>query len=63
MYICPNLTDALSRLFENPNNKARLEDLSTVDLLLDKDSDDLTEQRIAERDMFHLAAVTCTKNL
>ena len=55
--------DALSRLFENPNNKARLEDLSTVDLLLDKDGDDLTEQRIAERDMFHLAAVTRTKNL
>jgi hypothetical protein len=36
--------DALSRLFENPNSKVRLEDLSTVDLLLDKDGDDLTEQ-------------------
>jgi RNase H-like domain found in reverse transcriptase len=40
--------DALSRLFKNPNSKARLEDLSTVDLLLDKDGDDLTEQRLAE---------------
>jgi RNase H-like domain found in reverse transcriptase/Reverse transcriptase (RNA-dependent DNA polymerase)/Integrase zinc binding domain len=55
--------DALSRLFENPNNKVRLEDLSTVDLLLDKDGDDLTEQRIAEREMFHMAAVTRTKAL
>ena len=53
--------DALSRLFENPNNKVRLEDLSTVDLLLDKDGDDLTEQRLAEREMFHLAVVTRTK--
>jgi len=53
--------DALSQLFENPNNKVRLEDLSTVDLLLDKDGDDLTEQRLTEREMFHLAAVTRTK--
>jgi hypothetical protein len=53
--------DALSRLFENLNSKARLEDLSTVDLLLDKDGDDLTEQRLAECKMFHMAAVTRTK--
>jgi hypothetical protein len=53
--------DALSQLFENPNSKARLEDLSTVDLLLDKDGDDLTEQRLAECEMFHMAAVTCAK--
>jgi hypothetical protein len=53
--------DALSRLFENPNSKARLEDLSTVDLLLDKDDDDLTEQRLMEREMFHMAAVTRAK--
>ena len=35
--------DALLWLFENPNNKVWLEDLSTVDLLLDKDGDDLME--------------------
>ena len=55
--------DALSRLFENPNNKARLEDLSTVDLLLDKDGDDLTEERLTEREMFYLAAVTRAKTI
>ena len=55
--------DALSRLFENPNNKVQLEDLSTVDLLLDKDGDDLTEERLTEREMFHLAAVTRAKTI
>jgi hypothetical protein len=35
--------------------------LSTVDLLLDKDGDNLTEQRLAEREMFHMAAVTHAK--
>lgn len=33
--------DALSRIFENSNSKPQLEDLSTVDLMLDKDGDDL----------------------
>ena len=41
----------------------RLEDLSTVDLLLNKDGDDLTEQRIAECEMFLMAAITCTNVL
>jgi hypothetical protein len=53
--------DTLSRLFKNPNSKVRLEDLSTVDLLLDKDGDDLMEQRLVEREMFHMAAVTRAK--
>jgi hypothetical protein len=39
----------------------QLEDLSTVDLLLDKDGDDLMEQRLAEHEMFHMAAVTRAK--
>ena len=55
--------DTLLRLFENPNSKAQLEDLSTVDLLLDKDSNDLTEQRITECEMFHMAAITCANIL
>ena len=55
--------DALLQLFENPNNKARLEDLSTVDLLLDKDGDDLTEECLTEHEMFHLAAVTHAKTI
>jgi hypothetical protein len=55
--------DALSRIFENPNSKARLEDLSTVDLLLDKDGDDLSEQRLAEREMFHMAVLTRANTL
>jgi hypothetical protein len=53
--------DTLSQLFENPNSKARLEDLSTVDLLLDKDGDNLAEQRLAECKMFHMAVVTRAK--
>jgi hypothetical protein len=48
-------------LFKNPNSKARLEDLSTVDLLLNKDGDDLTEQRLTEHEMFHMATVTRAK--
>ena len=55
--------DALLQLFENPNNKAQLEDLSAVDLLLDKDGVDLMEKCLAEHEMFHLAAVTCTKTI
>ena len=51
-------TDTLLRLFENPNNKVQLEDLSTVDLLLNKDGDDLMEHK-----MFHLAAVTRAKTI
>jgi hypothetical protein len=39
----------------------RLEDLSTVDLLLDKDGDNLMEQRLVEGEMFHMAAVTRAK--
>ena len=57
--------DALLRLFENPNNKVQLEDLSTytVDLLLDKDGDDLTEEHLTEHEMFYLAAVTHAKTI
>ena len=55
--------DALSRLFENPNNKVQLEDLSAVDLLLDKDGDDLTEEHLTECEMFYLAAVTHAKTI
>ena len=55
--------DALLRLFKNPNNKAQLEDLSTVNLLLDKDGEDLTEECLTERKMFHLAVVTRAKTI
>ena len=41
----------------------QLKDLSTVDLLLDKDGDDLTEEHLTEHEMFHLAVVTCTKTI
>jgi hypothetical protein len=39
----------------------RLEDLSTVDLLPDKDGNNLMEQRLVECKMFHMAAVTRAK--
>ena len=50
--------DALSRVYENPNSKASVDDLSTADILLDKEGDDLTEQRLKEREFLHLAALT-----
>ena len=50
--------DALSRKFENPNSAVSVDDLSTVDLLLDKDGDDLTDQRLKERDFLQIAAMT-----
>ena len=34
-----------------------------MDLLLDKDGDDLTEERLTEHEMFHLAAVTRAKTI
>jgi hypothetical protein len=35
--------------------------LSTIDILLDKDGNNLTEQRLTEHKMFHMAAVTHAK--
>ena len=34
-----------------------------MDLLLDKDRDDLTEEHLAEHEMFHLATVTRAKTI
>ena len=34
-----------------------------MDLLLDKDGDDLTEERLTEHEMFYLAAVTRAKTI
>ena len=50
--------DVLSRIYENPNSKPRLEDLSNIDLLLDVDGDDLTAERIEEKNILHIAAMT-----
>ena len=44
-------------MYENPNSKAGVDDLSTVDLQLDKEGDDLPEQRLKEREFFHLAVL------
>ena len=59
----PNGSCELSQLFKNLNSKVQLEDLSTADLLLDKDGDDLTEQRIMGCEMFHMAVITCANVL
>ena len=48
----------LSRIFENPNITPRMEDLSSVDLLLDKEGDDLPESRIKEKETLYLNMVT-----
>ena len=50
--------DALSRIYENPNSKPRLDDMSTADLLLDLEGDDLPESRLLEKKIHHLAAMT-----
>jgi len=50
--------DALSCKFENLNNKFHVDDLSTVDLLLDPEGDDLPEQRLKERDILQIAVLT-----
>ena len=55
--------DALSRKFENPNNKFHVDDLSTVDLLLDPEGDDLPEQRLKERDILQIAVLTRAQRL
>ena len=55
--------DALSRIYKNPNSKPRLEDLSNVDLLLDADGDDLPTERIEEKNILHIAAMTCAQQM
>jgi hypothetical protein len=50
--------DAMSRIYENPNSKPGLEDLSTVDLLIDPEGDDLPEERLREKKIHHLTAMT-----
>lgn len=55
--------DALSRRFESPNAQARIDDFSTVDLLLDKDGDDLPSARMAEKETFHMAVMTRAQRL
>jgi hypothetical protein len=38
--------DAMSRIYENPNSKPGIDDLSTVDLLIDPERDNLPEERL-----------------
>ena len=45
--------DTLSRIYENPNVQPRREDLSTVDLLLDADGDNLPEAHLKEKETLH----------
>jgi hypothetical protein len=55
--------DALSRIYENPDVQPRREDLSTVDLLLDADGDDLPEARLKEKETLYMAAMTRKEKL
>ena len=50
--------DAMSHIYENPNSKPRIDDLSTVDLLIDPEGDDLPEQCLQEKKIHHLMAMT-----
>jgi hypothetical protein len=50
--------DAMSCIYENPNSKPGLEDLSTVDLLIDPEGDDLPEERLCKKKIHHLTAMT-----
>lgn len=55
--------DALSRIYENPNSKPHLDDLSMVDLLLDPEGDDLPAERLQERNILNLAAMTRAQHM
>ena len=55
--------DVLSRIYKNPNSKPRLEDLSNIDLLLDVDGDNLPMERIKEKNILHIAAMTCAQQM
>jgi hypothetical protein len=50
--------DAMSHIYENPNSKPGLEDLSTMDLLIDPEGDNLPEERLCEKRIHHLMAMT-----
>ena len=50
------------RIYENANAKPQIQDYSTADLLIDSDSDDLPARRLAEREVFHIAAMTQSKS-
>ena len=50
--------DALSHIYENPNSIPQLNDLSTMDVLLDADGNNLTEERLCEKDIHHIAVMT-----
>jgi hypothetical protein len=38
--------DTMLRIYENPNSKPGIDNLSTVDLLIDPEGDDLPEERL-----------------
>jgi hypothetical protein len=46
----------MSCIYKNPNSKPGLEDLSTMDLLIDPEGDDLPED--CEKRIHHLMAMT-----
>jgi hypothetical protein len=48
----------MSRIYENSNSKPGLEALSTMDLLIDPEGDDLPEERLCEKKIHHLTAMT-----
>ena len=50
--------DAMSRIYENPNSRPGLDDLSTVDLMIDPEGEDLPEARLNEKVIHHLVAMT-----
>jgi len=50
--------DAMSRIYENPNSKPEIDDMSMVDLLIDPEGDDLPEQRLQEKKIHYLMAMT-----
>lgn len=53
--------DAISRIYENSNSKPGIDDMSTVDLLIDPEGEDLPDERLREKHMHHLAAMTRTQ--
>ena len=57
-HVLPMRTRTRGQLCENLNSKPRL-----GDLLLDMDGDDLTVERIEEKNILHIAAMTCAQQM
>jgi hypothetical protein len=48
-------------IYENPNSRPGIDNLSTMDLMIDPEGEDLPEARLNEKVIHHLVAMTCVQ--